>query len=191
MEVEVLSVPTEKAELRRHYRKIRREYSNDAAATALSRHLLRWLRDYAGDDLQVCLYRPLAEEAQFNLTPYTRYFYPRLVGDDLQFFKPVDAAAFTPGPYGIEEPTQGEILDLTKPVVVFCPAVAVDGQGGRLGMGKGFYDRFFKQHPNAVRVGVVYQIQVSETPLPAEKWDQLLDWIVTDKMILRTSQRSS
>lgn len=189
--MEELSAQTEKAELRRYYQKARREYSSEPASKALNRHLRRWLRDYAHEDLQICAYRPLKDEAPFDLSPVHRYFYPRLKGTELEFLKPAGEGDFAPGAFGIEEPQNGQSLDPGKPMTVFCPAVAVDGRGARLGMGKGYYDRFFNKHPQAVRVGVVYQVQVSEAPLPAEEWDQPLDWIVTDKMILRTSQRSS
>jgi 5-formyltetrahydrofolate cyclo-ligase len=57
-------------------------------------------------------------------------------------------------------------------------------------MGKSYYDRFFARHARCLRIGVVYHVQVSTDPLPADSWDQPLDWIVTEKMILRTSKRS-
>jgi 5,10-methenyltetrahydrofolate synthetase len=190
VKVEDWAAQTEKAELRHRFREARREYSSAPAAKALTSHLRRWLRDFGDNAQQICAYRATAEEAPFALTPYTNYFYPRIEGDDLGFLRPLRGSDFVSGPFGIFEPVTGRALDPEKPLIVFCPAVAVDGRGGRLGMGKGYYDRFFSKHPHAARVGVTYQVQVAETPLPAEKWDQALDWIVTDKMILRTSQRS-
>jgi 5-formyltetrahydrofolate cyclo-ligase len=68
--------------------------------------------------------------------------------------------------------------------------VAADQFGTRLGLGKGYYDRFFAQFPQALRVAVIFQIQFSKDPLPVDSWDQPLDWIVTESMILRTSTRS-
>jgi 5-formyltetrahydrofolate cyclo-ligase len=56
-------------------------------------------------------------------------------------------------------------------------------------MGKGYYDQFFSSYPQAIRVAVVFQIQFSKLPLPVDSWDQPLDWIVTESMILRTSTR--
>lgn len=111
----------------------------------------------------------------------------------MAFLRPKTAAAFTANKYGILEPdvAESQALDLKKPVLVFTPALAADSLGRRIGSGLGFYDQFFQSAPNALRVGVVYHIQVSQSPLPAEGWDQLLDWLVTDKMILRISKRSS
>jgi 5-formyltetrahydrofolate cyclo-ligase len=60
----------------------------------------------------------------------------------------------------------------------------------RLGLGKGYYDRFFAHHPDVLRVGVVFHVQVSSHPLPADSWDQAMDWIVSEKMILRVNARN-
>lgn len=189
--METPSAQAAKAELRARYRRLRQEYVNSEASVALQAHVERWLRDYA-QDVQVALYQPLGEEAQFKLQNITDFFFPRVDGDSLRFYKPARSSDFQKGTYGVLEPLADAAreLDSRRPAVVFCPAVAVDRKGGRLGMGKGYYDRFFSQHPEVIRVGVVYQIQVSETQLPADGWDQSLDWVVTDKMILRTSNRS-
>ncbi len=191
MKLEVLSTQTLKAELRRHFRQARRGYAGSEIKHALKDHIERWVRDF-GQGAQICSYRPLVDEAEVELDPLTNYFFPRLRGDRLEFLKPRNCGDFAPGSFGILEPKSesGQVLDFSKPVIVLCPAVAVDTQGTRLGMGKGYYDRFFVSHPAAVRVAVAYHVQVSENPLPAESWDQPLDWIVTDKMILRTSKRS-
>jgi 5-formyltetrahydrofolate cyclo-ligase len=139
---------------------------------------------------QVCAYQPLPEEAQLDVA--ASWFLPRLDGDHLDFRRPDGSGPLTRGRLGIAEPTpdSSSPLDSTSPVIVCCPAVAVDWRGGRLGMGQAFYDRFFSRHPRCVRIGVVYHVQTSKDPLPADAWDQPLDWIVTEKMILRTSERS-
>jgi 5-formyltetrahydrofolate cyclo-ligase len=182
----------DKPALRRRYRVSRRERAGDDGARArLSSHLGR-LIDELGFE-QVALYRPMAEEAGFDLGPVERFFYPRLNGKNLEFFRPETAESFTPGPFGIEEPRpEASVpLDPARPVLVCCPAVAVDWQGTRLGMGGGHYDRFFSDHPDATRAAVVFQVQVSSEPLPAESWDSPLDWIVSEEMILRTSSKRS
>ncbi|MGE3681773.1 MAG: 5-formyltetrahydrofolate cyclo-ligase [Bdellovibrionales bacterium] len=201
-----MSLQSQKASLRREFRERRIRYqarqggrAAAAARTSLTFNLRRWLRDYDNPQTLVCAYQPLAEEASFDLDGIS-CFYPRLRGEQLDFYRPLARDAFHLNHLGIAEPLPERSVALSKEivagrslVVVLCPAVAVDTMGHRLGMGKGYYDRFFADHPVAVRVGVVYQIQVCDHPLPAESWDQVLDWIVTDKMILRTStsKRSS
>jgi 5-formyltetrahydrofolate cyclo-ligase len=190
-----LYVEETKASLRREYREARTGFARKSgveARLAIETNMIRVIRDLAEEGAQVGLYRPLKEEALFELEPPSRFFYPRIEGDELEFYRP-RTGKFVPGKLGIDEPDpeDSDKLESGKPHIIFTPAVAVDSQGGRLGMGKGYYDRFFKRHPEVIRVGVVYQVQVSKHPLPREYWDQLLDWIVTEQMILETSTRSS
>lgn len=184
-----------KASLRREYREARTGFARKSGAEvrlALETNMIRLIRDLAEEGSEVGIYRPLNEEAQFDLEPAQRFYYPRIEGDEIEFYRP-RGGKFVPGKLGIEEPdpSASDKLVAGKPHIIFTPAVAVDSLGGRLGMGKGYYDRYFKRHPEVIRVGVVFQIQVSKAPLPREYWDELLDWIVTEQMILETSTRSS
>jgi len=182
-------VSGDKPSLRSQFKKTRAEFTvlqGQIVRPILETHIQRLIRDLTEPGLQVCLYRPMSDEPQFALAPEREFFYPRLDGEDLQFFRP--RGPFTTNRFGIEEPDPqcSEPLDLKNPMLVFCPAVAVDTRGVRLGMGKGYYDRFFSAAPLAQRAAVVYQVQVSTAPLHADSWDQPMDWIVTEKMILRT-----
>ena len=181
-----------KENLRREYRAARQGFSREAGKSVRSKienHILRLIRDLTDERSEVGLFKPSPEETPFKLKG--DYFYPVVDGQNLKFFCP-RGRKLVVNKFGIEEPDPASSLEMKgwKPVI-FTPAVAVDVQGDRLGMGQGFYDRFFARYPQAVRIGVVFQIQVSKAPLPAESWDMPLDWIVTENMILRTSQRSA
>jgi len=186
--------PAEKAALRRHYRNLRFQFAAQqgrATRAQLGANMARLLEDLdLAQDVPICLYRPMSDEADFDLKPTTRFYFPKMFGEDLEFWRPLQEDCFAPNSYGISEPVMDESVPLRPEgdadLVIFCPAVAVDEQGHRLGMGQGYYDRFFARHPHAVRVGVVFDVQVSGRPLPAEQWDQMLDWIVTEKRVLRT-----
>jgi len=184
----------DKSSVRSEFRQARAEFARGSGSrvrAALETHIQRLIRDLAVPGLQVAFYRPLKDEPQFALTPEREFFYPRLDGERLDLLRP--HGPFLTNRYGIEEPdpAQSEPINPSKPMLVFCPAVAVDSRGVRLGMGKGYYDRFFSDHPSAIRAAVVYQIQVSRHPLRADSWDQPMDWIVTETMILRTAGRGS
>lgn len=197
MDVEKLSLKDEKALLRAQFREKRKAYAaseGPGALKALHDNINKWLHNNTSGSEQICAYRSTPGEPDPCVKPLTEFFFPRISGDkSLSMLRPLKADAFTANSFGILEPSPdaAEPLNAKKRAVVLTPAVAVDSLGRRIGSGHGYYDQFFQTNPKAVRVGVVFHIQVSQNPLPAEGWDQLLDWIITDKMILRVSQRSS
>ena len=81
------------------------------------------------------------------------------------------------GKYGIPEPEEGEE---TTCEVAFCPLLAFDEAGCRLGYGGGYYDRYFALHPEILRVGLAYAGQAADL-LPHEERDERLDAVVTEE----------
>ena len=101
-----------------------------------------------------------------------------------------------PGYFGILEPkielrrqpdrqVQPQELGL-----ILVPGVAFDPQGGRLGRGKGFYDRFLKKTPeNVLRIGLAFDWQMFDA-IPMSETDQYVDVVVTEsKLFFRNSSR--
>jgi 5,10-methenyltetrahydrofolate synthetase len=66
--------------------------------------------------------------------------------------------------------------------VILVPGLAFTAQGARLGRGAGFYDRFLRLHPSALRVGIGFQNQIAEF-LPEEEWDERVDIVLTDQSL--------
>ena len=62
--------------------------------------------------------------------------------------------------------------------LVIVPGVAFDRQGGRLGYGKGYYDRFLDQSL-AFRLALAFDFQLLET-VPTEMHDVPMDGILTE-----------
>lgn len=99
----------------------------------------------------------------------------------------------TPGPRGILEPRL-DSGDLFSPqsgegVAVLVPGLAFDKQGGRLGRGGGFYDRYLSRFEmqGAVKVGVCWSMQlVHDTP--NDKHDVAMDFICHERGHLRTER---
>lgn len=82
--------------------------------------------------------------------------------------------------YGIAEPV-GEPYPEDKIDVVLVPGLVFDGNGYRLGYGKGYYDRFLPRlKNNAFKCGSCYDFQIVEDVFPHEK-DIPVQWILTDK----------
>ena len=93
-----------------------------------------------------------------------------------------------PGYYGIPEPDpQKCILANAKAIdVAVIPGSVFDINGGRLGYGGGYYDRFLLNHaPQARRIGLAFELQVVDQ-VPIMPHDQPLDILVTEKRIVST-----
>ena len=88
------------------------------------------------------------------------------------------------GVFGIREPgPEARNNGAPEPDLVLVPGLGFDARGGRLGKGKGFYDRFLSGH-KALKAGVGFDVQISEKNLPLDAHDQLMDAVVTDKRTL-------
>jgi len=70
------------------------------------------------------------------------------------------------------------------------PGLAFDAQGGRLGYGKGYYDRILAQVPRTARIlAVCYDWQVVAEPLPLEPHDMRVHQIATDTRMIACAPR--
>lgn len=85
--------------------------------------------------------------------------------------------------YDIWEPSCPDPAAPTPDLVVI-PGLAFDEAGGRLGMGKGYYDRFLAQYPKAIRVGLAFQEQIFDK-LPQKPYDVPVHFVVTDAKVYR------
>ena len=100
---------------------------------------------------------------------------PRLVGREMIAAPYTEALVFNG--YGIREPATGG----DEPCeIVVAPLLAADREGYRLGYGGGYYDRYFSAHPNALRVGLCYEGQLTAR-LPRGRFDLPLHKIVTER----------
>lgn len=90
------------------------------------------------------------------------------------------------GPWGVREPAEpewvaGETLD-----VVLVPGVAFDARGGRLGHGKGYYDRMLARlgRRAAWRLGVAFEFQMAEA-VPCGPRDERMDAVISEAGVYR------
>jgi 5-formyltetrahydrofolate cyclo-ligase len=86
--------------------------------------------------------------------------------------------------FGAREPQGGPdgalSVDPQQIDVVLVPAIAYDRGGSRVGYGGGFYDRFLPTtRPDALRVGIGFDLQLVEGALPSGAFDAGLDMVVT------------
>lgn len=108
---------------------------------------------------------------------------PKVVGQDMVFYKLTDFAQLEKGYFGIPEPARGEIVQWEEALMIM-PGVAFDRQNHRVGYGGGFYDRFLEKHPYITRVAVAFEFQMM-SEVPVESTDISPEIIVTEKEIYK------
>jgi 5-formyltetrahydrofolate cyclo-ligase len=92
-----------------------------------------------------------------------------------------------PGYCGIAEPDSGRLspIDPAGIDVVLVPGAVFDGNGGRLGYGGGYYDRFLAHDaPRALRIGLAFEMQVIDR-VPVLDHDVKMHYLITEQMIRR------
>ncbi len=94
-----------------------------------------------------------------------------------------DLDKLVPGAWGIPEPAGTELIAASQIELVIAPGLAADPAGNRLGYGKGFYDRFFAQASNALKVMLVPSRFIVEK-IPAADHDVPVDKLVTESGVL-------
>ena len=84
--------------------------------------------------------------------------------------------------FGLLEPAdRTDIAQASDLNYALVPLVAFDGHGNRLGMGGGYYDRFFAERiGRPTMIGIAFSEQQTTIPLPCEQWDVPLNMVVTD-----------
>jgi len=196
-----------KPELRQHFCSLREclpPGQVTAASAALCHRLAAWLSSTSNlqeilrvstpvcaqnDSSPISIFTYLAFRNEpdlallFDLLPHARWAVPRIEGRRL-IVHPYDPARLVRHRFGMLEPAPDlPVIDPATLDLVLVPGVAFDRQGGRLGFGGGYYDRFLPTTP-ALRVGVTYDECLADV-LPCGEHDQCVDWIVTPSDLFR------
>lgn len=90
------------------------------------------------------------------------------------------------GAYGIRTPilSRSEILRPDQLDLVLVPCTAFDAVCRRVGMGKGYYDRYLPRCTRAVKLGVAFEAQRVPEAAAGEQ-DRRLDGFVTERKVYR------
>lgn len=181
-----------KEQIRAVYRK-RREALEGVQVTAWSKRicdiLLEW--ELFRQARKLCFYYPLGKEADLliaasqALDQGKQVYFPRTAGGVMDFWQVAGLADFKEGCFHVMEPVSEERLDVSgeaEDVLILTPGVVFDHQKGRMGYGKGYYDRYFANVPGAVKLGIAYQCQVTEL-IATDVWDVPMDYMITEEGI--------
>ena len=106
-----------------------------------------------------------------------RIVLPIVKGDDLELREYTMDGALTPGEsFGIMEPHNGRLVDLSEIDLAIIPGVAFDKQGNRMGRGKGYYDKLLTDSA-FYKIGVCFDFQLFEN-VPVDSFDVKMDAII-------------
>jgi 5-formyltetrahydrofolate cyclo-ligase len=133
------------------------------------------------------LYR--ADPGEAPASGYAKFFYeaghtialPWLTGLDAPMRFRVHSDPFgetdlEQGFFGLMQPA--ESAEEVTPDVLIMPLVAFTEGGDRIGQGGGFYDKWLEAHPDAIRIGLAWDIQ-KVADMPIEPHDMRLTAVVT------------
>lgn len=136
---------------------------------------------------KVAAFYPLAGEPDIcpllkELAKEGRLLLPRTLENfQMEFVEIHRMEDLVEGRFHVHEPPrylpayQGEIP------LALVPGVEFSRNGNRHGHGKGYYDRFLAQHPETVKCGVAFSVQVSAKPLECKPHDIPMNYIVASK----------
>ena len=86
--------------------------------------------------------------------------------------------------FGIPEPLSSKVF---YPDILLVPLVAYDSSLNRLGYGGGYYDRYIEKIEKikkVTKIGLAFSFQKISS-IPINQYDKKLDFIITEKEILR------
>lgn len=168
---------TAKSALRKQMRQMLCAHGPEA--DGVSTMLDRWLAAHP-ERRTIAVYSPLPGEIDLSQTllahPDRRWVFPRVADHDLTFHT---GGHLTPGAFGILEPAAGSpevpVLEIDA---FLCPGLAFDRRGGRLGRGRGFYDRLLARvRPDALKLGICHTFQIVADTFP-EPHDIPMDGLI-------------
>ena len=132
--------------------------------------------NYEIDDLEIL---DLLEKKQFNISlPIIKK------NNQMNFFKWSNNDPLKVNKFGIPEPVSSKIF---YPDILLVPLVGYDDNLYRLGYGGGFYDRYIEKIEKikkVIKIGLAFSFQ-KITSIPTSKYDKRLDFVITEKEILK------
>ena len=87
------------------------------------------------------------------------------------------------GQFGILEPIEAMKIAYKNIDLVLVPGIVFDKEGHRIGYGFGYYDKFLRKVPKALKIGLCFDFQLVDK-VPREEHDVPVDLIVTENGVV-------
>lgn len=149
--------------------------------------------DWWKNSSSVLLYTPLPGEPDplgiLHQHLEKEFLFPRIKGIDLELYRWTAESNWISGPSNFPDlkepdPESWERSSVGKIDLALIPGLGFDTRGGRLGRGKGFYDRLLGDPLfRARKVAVAWEWQIVEA-VPTEAHDVPMDLIVTEERVI-------
>ena len=176
-----MDIVGEKARLRAVQKAQRQQLSPSWCASA-TKALLHNLRPWIHEGSTVALFRSMPGEPAIDqyMTEWPfQLVLPRVVHDQLVLHR-WQGQECRQSRFGILEPSpEWEVIAPANIDLFLVPGLAFDRQGGRLGFGRGFYDRLLPQS-RGQRIGIGWENQLVDW-VAMEPHDGRMDGLVTEK----------
>ncbi|MEH6756501.1 MAG: 5-formyltetrahydrofolate cyclo-ligase [Parasphingorhabdus sp.] len=132
---------------------------------------------------------PTARLAEYLTETGKTLAFPAFMGDSPLEFRRVDNIDLLEAGYrNIAEPNTD--CPAVTPDLIITPLIAFDRSMGRLGQGGGHYDRTFAKYPDALRIGLAWSVQETDS-VPRQPHDMFLHMIVTESEIIQRVDMTS
>ena len=168
-----------KAELRRHFRQVRRDALAAAQAT-MAQAAQAALPQLMGSGKRLGVYWPIGHEPDLRaVADHVSCALPVVEAGVLRYRTWRRGQVLAPDACGIPAPASSAALEPGELAALMVPALALDGQGIRLGSGGGWYDRL-RAVPawRAVPAVAVLPAACLTAELPQDPWDVPFDgWL--------------
>ena len=123
-------------------------------------------------------------------------YYPRVIGNEMEFYFVDETTEFETSVYGIREPKieveKQFVPDAQDKIFILMPGAVFDTAGNRIGYGGGYYDKYLQwlasviSLENVCKVAVAFECQLVELDrIEHELHDVQADFIVTESRIVK------
>ena len=108
---------------------------------------------------------------------------PKVSHNEIEQSLIIDFDNLIAGKFGILEPIEIMKIAYKNIDLVLVPGIVFDKEGHRIGYGFGYYDKFLRKVPKAIKIGLAFDFQVIDK-IPKEMHDVPVDVIVTEEGVI-------